>query len=180
MKLKLFVIACAVLFTFPLFAADDLVGVVSGTVKKVDAGTKTFVVETDKGAKHTFHYTEKLTVHGAKDVEKSADETGKGLEEGSRVAVHYTAKGAKDTAEEVDRLGKDGLKATKGTVVGLERGSKYLAVKTADGTKETFELTDRAAVDSGKGIAKGSEKAGKVTVYYTEDAGKKIAHFFEE
>jgi hypothetical protein len=35
------------------------------------------------------------------------------------------------------------------------------------------------AVDEGKDIGKGSEKSAHVTVYYTEKAGKKIAHFFE-
>jgi len=54
-----------------------------------------------------------------------------------------------------------------------------MAVKTADGTEDTFRLTDHAAADAGKGIAKGTEKSAKVTVYYTEQAGKKVAHFFE-
>jgi hypothetical protein len=36
-------------------------------------------------------------------------------------------------------------------------------------------MADHAAVETGKG----TEKAAKVTVYYTEDAGKKIAHFFQ-
>ncbi len=29
-------------------------------------------------------------------------------------------------------------------------------------------------------MAKGTEKGAKVTVYYTEEAGKKVAHFFEK
>jgi hypothetical protein len=49
-------------------------------------------------------------------------------------------------------------------------------VKTADGGEETYHLTDRAARETGKGLG----KAGKVTVYYSEDAGKKIAHYFKE
>ncbi len=36
-------------------------------------------------------------------------------------------------------------------------------------------FTEHAMVETGKGIG----KAGKATVYYTEVAGKKIAHFFE-
>jgi hypothetical protein len=40
-------------------------------------------------------------------------------------------------------------------------------------------MTDHASADAGKDIAKGSEKGAKVTVFYTEDAGKKVAHFFE-
>ncbi len=179
MKRILFFI-CMALFTSYAFAADDVVSAVTGTVKAVDAGSKTFVLETGKGVRHTFHYTDEVTVHGAKDVAKAPDEAFKGVKDGSRVAVHYTGEGGKETAHEVVVIGRDGLKASKGTVVGIDRGSKFLAIKTADGGKETFKLSDRAAVDSGKGIAKGTVKTAKVTVYYTEDAGKKIAHFFEE
>ena len=52
-------------------------------------------------------------------------------------------------------------------------------VKTADGTEQAFKLTDHATVDAAKDVGKGTEKSAKVTVYYTESAGKKIAHFFE-
>jgi hypothetical protein len=54
-----------------------------------------------------------------------------------------------------------------------------LVVKSADGTEHTFEYTDDAAKDMGKAVGKGSEKGAKVTVYYTEETGKKIAHFFD-
>jgi hypothetical protein len=100
--------------------------------------------------------------------------------EGSKVAVHYTSVGGKDTAHEIDRIGDDGLKATDGTVSHIDRGAKTIAVKTADGTEETFHLTDRAAKDTGKGIAEGADKSAKVTVYYTEKAGTKTAHFIKE
>lgn len=180
MKRSILILACLTLFTFSMFAADDVASAVAGTVRKVDSASKTFVLETDKGAKLTFHYTDDVTVHGAKDVAKTPDETFEGLKDGSRVAVHYTGKGAEKSAHEVDVIGDGGLKAAKGTVTGIDRGSKFLAIETADGSKETFELSDRAAADSGKGIAKGTVKTAKVTVYYTEDAGKKIAHFFEE
>jgi len=93
--------------------------------------------------------------------------------------VHYTAKGAEKTAVEVDKVGKDGLKATEGTVSAIDRGAKTIAVKTADGTVETFKMADHAAADAGKEVGKATVKSAKVTVYYTEDAGKKIAHFFE-
>jgi len=179
MKHMFFAVLTLLFLTGPMFAADDVVTAVSGTVKKVDEGARTVSVETAKGAVHTFHFTEKATVHGAKDVAKSPDEAFKGLKEGDRVAVHYTVKGGKETAHEVDVLGSDSFKVTKGAVTEIDRGGKVMAIKTTDGAKETFHLTDRAAIDSGKGIAKGSETSAKVTVYYTEDAGKKIAHFFE-
>ena len=35
-------------------------------------------------------------------------------------------------------------------------------------------------VDAAKGIGKAADKTGKVTVYYTEGGGKKVAHFFEK
>jgi hypothetical protein len=102
------------------------------------------------------------------------------LKEGSEVVAHYTTRGSEDTAVEVDKVGKDGLKATDGTVKEIDKGGKKLVVKTADGTEETFRLTGHASEDAGKDIAKGTEKGSKVTVYYTEDAGKKVAHFFEK
>jgi hypothetical protein len=43
-----------------------------------------------------------------------------------------------------------------------------------DGSEEIFQLTGHASEDTGKGVAKGA----KVTVFYTETAGKKVAHFF--
>jgi hypothetical protein len=157
-------------------AADDVVTAVHGTVTKVDSATKTVVVKTADGTEHTMHFVSKTTVHGA---EAGAKDTFKGVKEGSEVVVHYTAKGAEKTAVEVDKVGKDGLKATEGTVSAIDRGAKTIAVKTADGTVETFKMADHAAADAGKEVGKATVKSAKVTVYYTEDAGKKIAHFFE-
>jgi hypothetical protein len=161
-------------------AAQDVVHAVNGTVKKVDAGTKTLVVETKDGTEHTFHYASNVTVDGAKDTAHGTVDAAHGIAVGSKVAVHYTSVGAKDTVHEIDNIGDDGLKATDGTVSHVDRGAKTIAVKTADGTEETFHMTDRAAKDTGKGIAEGADKSAKVTVYYTEKAGTKTAHFIKE
>ena len=96
------------------------------------------------------------------------------------MVAHYTAKGSEKTAVEIDDVGKEGLKATEGTVSHIDRGAKTIAVKTADGAEETYRLSDRAAKDAGKDIATGAEKTAKVTVYYTEEAGHKVAHFFKK
>jgi hypothetical protein len=160
-------------------AAQDVVHAVNGTVKKVDAGTKTLVVETKDGTEHTFHYASNVTVDGAKDTAHGTVDAAHGIAVGSKVAVHYTSVGAKDTVHEIDNIGDDGLKATDGTVSHVDRGAKTIAVKTADGTEETFHMTDRAAKDTGKGIAEGADKSAKVTVYYTEKAGTKTAHFIK-
>jgi Cu/Ag efflux protein CusF len=161
-------------------AAQDVAHAVEGTVKKVDTGTKVVVVKTEDGAEHTFHYTKDATVDGADDIKKATMDSLGGLKEGSKVAVHYTVVGGKDTTHEIDNIGDDGLKATEGTVSHIDRGAKTIAVKTADGSEQTFHLTDRAAKDTGKDIAAGTDKAARVTVYYTEKAGTKTAHFVKQ
>ena len=156
------------------FAADEAVHAVDGTVEKVDSGTKTVVVKTADGTEHTFHYVGDVTVDGSKDAAKG---TVKGVDVGSKVAVHYTVDGTKETAHEFDNIGHDGLKATDGTVEHVDKGAKTISVKTADGSVDTFHFTERAAKDTGEGVGKGTEKSAKVTVYYTEKAGVKTAHF---
>src|SRR6266478_655856 len=162
------------------YAAEDVTGAVEGTVKKTDAAAKTVVVKSADGTEHTFHVVDRTTVHGAEASGKGAEETFHGVKEGSHVVVHYRTKGTEDTAEEIDHVGKGGMKAVDGTVKGIDRGTKTIAVKTADGTEETFKLTDHAAKDAGKGVGEGAEKTGKVTVYYTEQGGQKVAHFFKK
>ena len=101
------------------------------------------------------------------------------MKEGKQVAVHYTAKGSEESAEEVDRIGREGLKTGEGTVTHIDRAAKALTAKPAAGTKDTYHLTDRAAQDTGKDVAAGAEKAGHVTVYYTEEASHNVAHFLK-
>jgi hypothetical protein len=47
-------------------------------------------------------------------------------------------------------------------------------IGTKDGSEEASRLKEHASKDAGKGVAKGA----KVTVFYTETAGRKVAHFF--
>jgi hypothetical protein len=173
------VILLLMALSWPALAIQERHGILVGVVLKVDDAAKTVAVKLADGTEHTFHFVERSTVHGAQDTAAGAKEAFHGLKEGSEVAVHYTTKGTVETAEEIDQVGKDGLKATEATVTRIDRGAKTLAVKTADGTEETYRLTDSAAKDAGKDIAKGTKKSAKVTVYYTEEAGHKIAHFFK-
>jgi arginine repressor len=154
-----------------LCVAQDVVSVVHGTVKKVDHATKTVVVKTDDGTEHTIKLTADTTYKGTKE---GLD----GLKEGTEVVARTTGKGVDETGVEIGRISKDSVKVTKGTVVKVDHGTKTVVVKTADGTEKTFEFTDDAAKDMGKGVGAGTEKGAKVTVYYTEEAGKKTAHFF--
>lgn len=159
-----------------LCLAADVVTAVHGTVTKIDNGAKTMVVKTKDGMETTLHFVGKTTVHGA---DAGAKDTFKGMKEGSEVVAHYTTKGADNTAVEVDKLGKDGLKETDGTVSTIDRGGKTLGVKTSDGVEHTFKIADHATEDAGKDVGKAAEKSAKVTVWYTEEGGKKVAHFFE-
>ena len=52
-------IGLAFLFGAAALVAQDVVSAVSGSVKKVDAATKTVVVKTADGTEHTFHFVER-------------------------------------------------------------------------------------------------------------------------
>ncbi len=150
-----------------------MVTAVHGTITKVDAGTKSIVVKSKDGSEDTLKFVDKTTVHGTTDMAH-------GLIVGADVVAHYTTEGTEKTAVEVDKVGKDGLKSVDGTITHIDRAGKTVAVKTAAGTEETFKLSGHAAADAGKDIEKGTDKSAKVTVYYTEESGKKVAHFFEK
>jgi hypothetical protein len=152
-----------------------VVTAVEATVKKVDAGTKVVVVKAADGTEHTFKVIGRTTVHGADAVGKGSVDAFHGLKEGDDVVVHYTVKGTDKTAQEFDRIGHGGMKVAEGTMKGIDHGAKTMTVKAADGTEATYHFTDHMA----KETAKGAEKTGKVTVYYTEDAGKKVVHYFK-
>jgi hypothetical protein len=156
-----------------LCAAQDLVGIIHGTIKKVDHATKTIVVKTADGTEHTIKVTDQATVKGTKD---GFD----GLKEGTEVVARTTGKGVDESAVDVGKVSKDGFKVAKGTVTKFDKDAKTVAVKAADGTEKTFELSGKALDDAGKATGKGVEQGAKVTVYYTEEAGKKTAHFLSE
>jgi hypothetical protein len=170
---KLILLGTVTALLATLSFAVEAVSAVHGTLSKIDSGAKTIVVKTGDGTEHTFHFVVKTTVHGT---EVGAKDAFHGLKEGSEVVAHYTAKGSENTAVEVDKVGKGGLKTMDGTFSEVKSGSKELVVKSADGTEQAFQMADHAAAETGKG----AQKSAKVTVYYTENAGKKVAHFFEK
>ena len=170
----------ALLLVSAVFAAEDVVTAVHGTIKKIDTTSKTIVVTTSDGTEHAMHFLDGTAVHGVNASTVAARDSWHGLKEGSEAVVHYTTKGTEDTALEIDKIGKGGLRTTDGTIKDIDRDGEKLVVKSDDGVDSTFRLTDHAAKDGGKDIDEGLEKGTKVTVYYTEDAGKKMAHFFEK
>lgn len=99
-------VAFATLTTVPNASAQDkdVVHIVSGVVKHVDKDSKRMVVKADDGVEHTIKWTGKTTWHGTKD-------SGKGIEQGSKLTVRYTEKAGEKTAVGVKDIGKDTKKA---------------------------------------------------------------------
>jgi hypothetical protein len=180
MKNLLRFLALAVLLVFAVRATDEVVSAVHGTIIKLDSATKTFVVKTKDGTEHAVHFVDKTAVSGADKTAAGAKDIFKGLSEGSEVVVHYTEKDSEKTATEVDKVGKDGLKYVDGTVTKVDKDGKTVVVKAADGTDHTFDVAWRDTAEAAKDISKDADKAGKVTVYYAEEGGRKIAYFFEK
>jgi len=157
---------------------DGVTGTVAleGTVEKTYEGLNTVVVKTVDGIEHFFRLTERTVVHGGK---AAGDDVLRGLDQGSRVVVHYTADGERKTADEVDRVAADGLKTVEGVVTNVDRRAKTMSIRLADGGRQTFRLTERAAADVGKDGDGAAAGTVRVVVYVNDEAGRPIAHFFE-
>jgi hypothetical protein len=54
-----------------------------------------------------------------------------------------------------------------------------MTVKSGDGTEQAYHLSKNAADDAGKDTDDAAKKSAHVSVYYSEDAGQKVAHFFK-
>jgi hypothetical protein len=164
-----------------LRAAEDVAHALAGTVTKVDSAAKTVAVKTAEGTEETLKFTDKTVMHAAKGVKTGAVDTYLTGKEGTHVVVRYTGEGAKKVAVAVDDLGKDTVKTSKGTVTHVDKAADTITVKTEDGAEDTYRVAKDASVDTVHGVVKGSEYSAKegekITVHYTEDAGKKIAQF---
>jgi hypothetical protein len=178
------IVFAAVLCAAAVSAAASVGHAIVGSIDKVDTAAKTIAVKTVDGTVEVVEFTEKTAVTGAKDVAKVADLAGKST---YHFVVRYTDDGARKTATALEYVGDGAWKAAKGTVVGLDRAGRTVVVKTADGAEWTFDAGKHAVVDTGRGIAKlgdetgeGLAKGAEVTVHYTEEGGKKVAHFFRK
>jgi hypothetical protein len=142
-----------------------------GTVDKTYVGANAVLVKASDGIRHLFHVTKKTAVHGT---EAAFDE----LQPGSRVVVHYAIEKGEKTAVEVDRVADDGVREIEGVVRGVDRRAKQLSIELADGSRETLQLSERVARYVGRNIDRATGGT-KVIVYYTEENGGKVAHYFK-
>ncbi len=145
-----------------------------GTMKKVYRAVNTIVVTTIDGVDHVYHFTKDLLIHGG----KSPADPFEGLREGTTVVVHYTTHDAQQSAEEIDRVGTEGLEETEGVVTRIDRRRKQITIRYDDRNTETLRLTERAAADAGKDVDQRGVGRTRVVVYYSTEAGQKVAHFF--
>jgi hypothetical protein len=136
------------------------------TVKAEHKAVNKIVVATEDGVEHVYDVAKDVVVHGGKDQLS-------GLKPGTTVIIHYTAG---NTAKEIDRIGPDGLSTTEGIVTKIDRGKKTIALRYDNGRTETLKLTDRAAADVGKAI----DANTRIVVYYSEEAGAKVTHYFQK
>jgi hypothetical protein len=150
-----------------------------GTTNTGYGALNVVIVKTRDGVEHMIHYTKDLVLHGGKGPGVDAFV---GLEEGTTVVVHYTVTNAEETALEVDRVGDKGLQTTEGVVAGIDRRRKRITIKYANGQEEVMQLTPTAAAEAlreGDEISN-SRGATKVVVYYTDEGGRKVAHYFKK
>ena len=146
------------------------------TVKTFYKALNVIVVATMDGVEHTYHFTKDLVVHGGKG---TGVEALQGLEEGTMVVLHYAGSGSEASASEIDLVGDNqGLKVTEGRVTRIDRGRKEITIRFANGKTETFRLTERAAAE-GKDVAEGAAGGTKVAIYYSDEAGRRVAHYFK-
>ena len=66
------------------FAAQDVAGVVEGTVSKVDGATKTIVIKTADGSEQALRFVKRTSVHGAKETAAVSKDAFHGLVPGVR------------------------------------------------------------------------------------------------
>ena len=146
-----------------------------GTMKKFYRAANVVVVATMDGVEHVYHFAKDLVVHGGKGSGVDALE---GLREGSTIVVHYTVQGAEEAAREVDVIGGDGLEVTEGLVTHVDRGRKQVTVRYDNGKTEIFQLTERAAAETTQTVDQAASGGTKVLIYYADEHGQRVAHFF--
>jgi hypothetical protein len=143
------------------------------TIKDEHKAANKIVVTTEDGVEHVYSAAKDLLIHGGKDG-VLAD-----LKPGTTVVVHYTADEGGESAHEIDRIGGNGLQTTEGIVTDINRGKKEITIRYDNGMTEKLTLTNRAAVDAGQDFKDQAVGTTRVVVYYSDEAGKKIAHYFK-
>jgi hypothetical protein len=159
---SLSLVAALLLVTAPVHAQEKH-NIISGTITKIDNAAKTVTIKTTTG-------TEVV----AKETARTVKEGGTAAKEGGEAVVHYTTSGAEHTAVAIKPVGNKTVKVTEGTVDKVDGAAKTVAVKTKDGSVVVFNSAADGVISAGGAMKQGAH----VTIHYTEDGTKKIAHAF--
>jgi hypothetical protein len=147
-----------------------------GTIEDTSEAAHSILVKAADGVVHLFHLNRRSAVHSG---DAAGDEALRALKKGTPVVVHYTTEGENLTAEEIDRLGDEGFKQMQGVVTAVNRDDRTISIRLADGARQTLRLSDRAAADVGKDIDRAGDSTAKVIVYFRDEAGQRVAHYFK-
>ena len=147
-----------------------------GTMKQFYRAANVVVVTTMDGMEHVYHFTKDLLVHGGK---KPGVDALDGLRAGTTVVIHQRVSGTQASVEEIDVLGDEGLKSTEGMVTNIDRRKNEITIRYNNGQTETLQMTSRAAAETDAGIDESGEEA-RIVVYYSDEAGRKVAHYFKK
>ena len=148
-----------------------------GTMKQFYKAANVVIVTTMDGVEHVYHFTKDLIVHGGKTPGVDALA---GLREGTTVVIHEGRGGSQASAEEIDLLGDGGLKIAEGIVTNIDRRKKEITIRYNNGKTETLQMTTRAAAESRADVDEAKGEATRIVVYYSDEAGHKIAHYFRK
>jgi hypothetical protein len=141
-----------------------------GTTKQFYRGLNLVVVKTKEGGEYVYN----LIVHGGK---KPGVDALEGLREGTTVAIHYSTTGGTASAREIDVGGDQVLRITEGAVTDIDRGKKQITIRFTNGQTETLEMTTRDA--ESEAINDARKPSGRIVVYYADEEGRKVAHYFK-
>ncbi len=147
-----------------------------GTIQDIDEAGHKILVKAADGIERLFHLGGRSTVHGG---DPAGDETLRALKKGTHVVVHYTKNGDTLTAEEIDRLDAEGLKQMEGKVTSVNRSKRTISIKLANGTTQVLRLSERAAADVGTDVDRTSDGTATIIVYYNNEAGQPVVHYFK-
>ena len=148
-----------------------------GSMKQFYRAANVVVVTTMDGIEHVYHFTKDLIVHGGK---KPGVDALEGLREGTTVVIHESTRDSQASADEIDILGDEGLKSTEGMVTNIDHRKGEITIRYNNGKTETLQMTTLAAAETAAVVAGAGEEASTVIVYYSDEAGRKIAHYFKK
>jgi hypothetical protein len=84
------------------------------------------------------------------------------------------------TVDQTSRAGKTLIvKTVDGIRHLVDRVGRVMSIRLADGSTQTLRLTDRAATDVGRDVDSAAADATRVVVYYADEAGQQVAHYFK-